>query len=97
MITFGIAKKYMYAGDGTLRIQVRIPSIHGPELKSQYRGKAIRNYVEDDDLPYYQSVLLPHKPAAGSIVAIGSLNSANSDFIVLGLTGGTTSYVYDGG
>ena len=89
MITFGYVKQYQFAGDGTLMIQTRIPSIHGPYDISGYRGQAVRNYVRDEDLPYYQSVLLPHLPTEGEVVAVASLNSANTEYLIIGLTGGS--------
>lgn len=89
MITYGYAKAYKYAGDGTLSIKVRIPSVHGPYKQSNARGKTIRNYVLDSDLPWYPSLLLPHLPQEGEVVAVQSLNSGNNDFIVIGLTGGS--------
>ena len=89
MITFGYAKGYQYTNDGTLMIQVRVPSIHGAFDQSSYRGKSIHNYVQDSDLPWYQSVLLPHLPTNGEVVALSSLNSANTSFLVIGLTGGS--------
>lgn len=89
MITYGYAKKYMYTGDGTLMIQVRIPSIHGPYSQSEYKGRIARNYVRDDDLPYYQSLLLPHLPTEGEVLALCSTDNAKTDFIVIGLTGGS--------
>ena len=88
MITYGYAKGYMYTNDGTLLIKIRIPSIHGPYHKSEYNGKSVHNYVDDSDLPYYPSVLLPHLPADGDVAVISSLDSSNGQFIVLGLTGG---------
>lgn len=89
MITFGYVKEYQYAGDGTLLIRVRIPSVHGPYDVSAYRGKPVRNYVRDSDLPFLPSVLLPHLPNEGEVVAVASLNPANTEFIVIGLTGGS--------
>lgn len=91
MITFGYAKDYRYTNDGTLEIRVRIPSIHGPYKQSDYRGKAIRNYVRDENLPYYMSLLLPHLPIDGEVVALSSLNPSNNELIVIGLTGGSYS------
>lgn len=87
MITYGYAKDYMYTGDGSLMIKVRIPSIHGPYKRSEYNGKTIRNYIQDDDLPYYPSILLPHMPSDGDVVVISSTNDSNNQFIVIGLTG----------
>ena len=89
MIVYGYAKSYRYAGDGTLNIQVRIPSIHGAFSQKAYGGKTARNYVKDDDLPYYNSVLLPHLPNDGEVVALVSSNDKNPDFLVVGLTGGS--------
>ena len=89
MITYGYAKSYYYTNDGTLSIKVRIPSIHGPFKLSDAGGKTVRNYVKDEDLPTYPSVLLPHMPNDGEVVVVSSLDSSNSQFIVLGLTGGS--------
>lgn len=89
MITFGYAKDYMYTGDGTLMIQVRIPSIHGPYKQTEYKGKSGYAYTRDEDLPYYQSLLLPHLPTEGEVVAVASLDKGLSNFIVIGLTGGS--------
>lgn len=85
MIAFGFAKDYTYDGDGTLKIQVRIPSAHGP-----YRQQSTKSiYVRDDDLPWLTSLLLPNMPAEGDVVVLQSVNETkNSDFIVIGLTGG---------
>lgn len=89
MIVNGYVKEYMYAGDGTLLIKVRIPSIHGPMNQREYNGNHVRNYVLDDDLPFYPSVLLPHLPVEGEVVALTSTNDKNSEFFILGLTGGS--------
>ena len=45
MITYGFAKSYRYNALGGLEVQVRIPSVHGAYLKSDYNGQRIRNYV----------------------------------------------------
>ncbi|WP_301003087.1 hypothetical protein [uncultured Duncaniella sp.] len=87
MIIYGYAKDYYYAGDGTLQIRVRIPQIHGAYNQRDYRGKSARNYVIDEALPYYPSLLLPHLPNEGEVVALISMNEANSEFLVIGLTG----------
>lgn len=98
MIINGYVKDYKYAGDGTLLIKVRIPSIHGPVQQKEYLGKQVRGYVIDEDLPYYPSVLLPHLPNDGEVVALMSTNEKNSKFYVIGLTGGSYySNVTDGG
>lgn len=89
MITYGYAKQYQYAGDGTLQIQVRIPSVHGPYEQIQYKGQRVRNYTQDDDLPFYVSVLLPHLPAAGEVVMLCSIDEKCTQFVVVGLTGGS--------
>ncbi len=89
MIVYGYAYDYMYSGDGTLRIRVRIPSIHGPMSQRDYNGEQVRNYVRDQDLPYYDSVLLPHLPTEGEVVAVASTNETSSNFLVIGLTGGS--------
>lgn len=93
MVTYGYAKQYKYTNDGTLHIQVRIPSIHGPYKQSDANGKKITNYTRDDDLPYYPSLLLPHLPLDGEIVALLATNSSNSEFLILGLTGGSYNKV----
>lgn len=89
MITYGYAKKYYYTNDGTLMIQVRIPSIHGPYKQSDARGRTIRNYVRDEDLPEYQSILLPHLPIDGEVVALMATDGSAKEFVVIGLTGGS--------
>ncbi|MBP5433649.1 hypothetical protein [Ruminococcus sp.] len=89
MITFGYVKDHQYANDGTLMIKIRIPSVHGAYDRSQYRGKTIHNYVEDSELPWIPSVLLPHLPAEGEVAAVAAMDSGLSNFIVLGLTGGS--------
>ena len=89
MIVYGYAKSHKYTGDGTLMVQVRIPSIHGAFAQRNYGGKTIRGYVLDQDLPYYHSVLLPHLPNDGEVVALVSTNDKNPEFLVVGLTGGS--------
>lgn len=89
MITYGYAKDYMYTGDGTLMVKVRIPSIHGPYNQSDAKGRTIKNYILDKDLPYYQSILLPHLPNEGEVVALASIDESTSTLIVIGLTGGS--------
>lgn len=88
MIVYGYVKDYKYAGDGTMQIQVRIPNIHGAYRKEDYKGKTIRNYTPDDELPWYPSLLLPHSPTAGEVVALTSLDDSPSNWMVIGLTGG---------
>lgn len=89
MIIFGYVKGYQYKNDGTLMIQVRIPTIHGAFNQVDYGGKTVRNYVMDKDLPWFPSVLLPNTPNEGEVVALSSITPANNDFIVIGLTGGS--------
>ena len=89
MIVYGYVKDTKYAGDGTLLIQVRIPNAHGPFQISDYKGKKIRNYTADKDLPWYPSLLLPYLPGDGEVVALTSLDSTSSSWLVLGLTGGS--------
>lgn len=91
MIVYGYVKGCKYSGDGTLLIQVRVPNEHGPYLKYDYKGQKIRNYVEDSDLPWYPSLLLPYMPKEGEVVALTSLDKTSSSWLVLGLTGGSYS------
>ena len=85
MIVYGFAKDYMYDGDGTLKVKVRIPSIHGP-----YVQQITKNiYTRDENLPWYTSLLMPSMPVEGDIVALQNLSDGKgSQFIVIGLTGG---------
>ena len=86
MIIYGFAKDYKYAGDGTLKIKVRIPSIHGPYKQVAGKGR----YTRDEDLPWVTSVLLPHLPNAGEVVMLASSNSsAGAQYACIGLTGGS--------
>lgn len=88
MIIFGYAKDYRYTGDGNLEIQVRIPQIHGPYNKKDAKGKEIKSYIEDKDLPYYPSLLLYSLPVDGDLVALEDMSdSDNKDFLVIGLMG----------
>lgn len=88
MLIMGYAKGYRYAGDGTLQIRVRIPSIHGPYKQTEYKGRTPRNYVLDQDLPFCNSVILPHLPGEGDVVLLCSVNESNQEWMVIGLTGG---------
>ena len=89
MVVYGYAKQYQYQNDGTLQVQVRVPSIHGPYDLSQAKGRTVRNYVRDSDLPWYPSVLLPHLPNEGDVVMLLSTNESKSaDHVIVGLTGG---------
>lgn len=89
MITYGYIKDYKYAGDGTMLIKVRIPSIHGAYRQSDYNGKPVKNYTEDADLPWFQSILFPQIPTEGEVVALLATDTGISDFLVIGLTGGS--------
>lgn len=89
MIVYGYVKSYMYAENGTLKVQVRIPSIHGPFSQSEYIGHRVRNYTADSDLPYYTSVELVRRPNDGDVVMLTTTNDKSSEFVVLGLTGGS--------
>jgi hypothetical protein len=88
MITYGYVKDYRYTISGTLEVQVRIPSIHGPYNLSDYRGNPVRNYVQDKNLPYYCALLLHHEPVEGEVVALTSIDNSNNNFMVIGQTGG---------
>ena len=91
MIIFGYAKEYRYTNDSTLMIRVRVPSIHGPYSLHDANGQLVRNYVNDADLPFYQSLLLPHLPGEGDVVALSAMDSSSNDFLVIGLTGASYS------
>jgi len=86
MIIYGYVKAQQYTNDGTMQLKVRIPSIHGPFKQT---ANTRQGYTRDDDLPWYSSLLLPHLPNEGEVVALESVNGTNSsDYIVIGLTGG---------
>lgn len=88
MVTYGYAKSYYYDSQGVMYVQVRIPSIHGAYKQKDYNGAQIKSYVLDEDLPFYQSVVLPRNPSEGDVVTLMTTNEGNgSDFIVIGLTG----------
>lgn len=89
MIVYGYVKDIMYAGDGTMQIQVRIPNVHGAYQLEDYKGKKVRNYTSDANLPWYPSLILPHEPTEGEVVALTSLDKSSSNWIVIGLTGGS--------
>ncbi|MCD8211647.1 MAG: hypothetical protein LUC17_01295 [Oscillospiraceae bacterium] len=88
MIVYGYVKGYMYSGDGTLLVKVRIPSIHGPYDQKEYGSATANTYVSDADLPYYQSLLLPHLPLEGEVAMLMSINEKSTEFVMLGITGG---------
>jgi hypothetical protein len=89
MVVYGYVKDFRYAGDGTMQVQVRIPNVHGAYQLSDYNGKKVRNYTADENLPWYQSILLPHEPTEGEVVALTSLDKSSSTWLVIGLTGGS--------
>lgn len=89
MVVYGYAKNYYYDSQGCMYIQVRIPNIHGAYRQQDYKGKTVRNYTLDENLPYYKSVVLPRTPNEGDVVALTSMSDGSgSDFLVVGLTGG---------
>ena len=85
MLIYGFAKDFQYTNDGTYKIKVRIPAIHGP-----YRQTVeCKTYTKDEDLPWYTSVLLPVSPKEGDVVMLSSVSeSKSSQLVVIGLTGG---------
>ena len=86
MIIYGYAKDYQYTNDGTLKVKVRIPAIHGPYHQQSSKGA----YTRDSELPWYTSLLLPHLPVDGDVVMLESINaSKSSEYVVIGLTGGS--------
>jgi hypothetical protein len=87
MIVFGYAKQSRRNLRGVLEIQVRIPTIHGPWSMAEYRGELVRNYIRDEDLPYFQSIELPRIPQSGDVVALEALDSGSTEWLVIGLTG----------
>ena len=89
MIVYGYAKDVKYSGDGTMYVRVRIPVIHGPDDRSEYKGREVRNYVWDKDLPYYQANILASVPVNGDILELQTPSEGSTDFIVTGITGST--------
>lgn len=89
MIVYGYAKDVKYSGDGTMYVRVRIPAIHGPNNRNEYKGHIDRNYVWDRDLPYYQANLLSSIPVDGDILELQTPSEGSTDFIVSGITGGS--------
>ena len=86
MITFGYVKGVESREDKTLWIKVRIPSVHGADSQKAYDGQTIRNYTADEDLPWYQSIYLPQTPKVGDIIALSTMNNANNEFLIIGIT-----------
>lgn len=93
MIVYGYAKQYQYSADNSSQVQVRIPSIHGPYRQEDAKGQTIHNYIQDEDLPWYPSLLLDHSPTDGEVVALVSTSNSerNTDFLVIGFTGASYS------
>ena len=89
MIVYGYAKNVRYTGDGTMQIQLRIPNVHGAYQMSDYKGKRARNYVADQDLPWYPALVMPQTPGDGDVVALSSLDTTSSNWLVIGITGGS--------
>lgn len=89
MVIYGYAKDYRYLGDGTLTIKTRIPSVHGPYTMEGYNGNIVRNYVDDADLPYLNSVIMSPLPNDGDVLMLQSTNDTSSTFVVIGCTGGS--------
>lgn len=88
MITYGYAKGYYYDTQGSMYVRVRIPSIHGAYRQQDYKGQQVRNYVLDENLPFYKSVVLPRVPTEGEVVMLYSTSDGSgSDFIVGGIMG----------
>lgn len=87
MIIFGYALDSRYESSGEFKVKVRIPSIHGPMDQREYKGHRVRTYTPDSELPYVSSLLLPHLPASGDVVAIASTGDTSSNWLVLGFTG----------
>lgn len=85
MIVYGFAKDYTYDGDGTLKVKVRVPSIHGPYVQTVTKN----TYTRDKDLPWYTAMLMPNMPVEGDVVVLQSVSEGKGNqFIVIGLTGG---------
>ena len=87
MIVFGYAIDSKYEASGEFRVKVRIPAVHGPMDQLEYRGKRVTNYTPDSDLPFYASLILPHLPSRGEVVAVATTGDAPSTWLVLGYTG----------
>ena len=88
-LVYGYAIEHKYGGDGNLYIKTRVPTVHGPLDQKDYRGKQVRRYVGDADLPWYPSILLPHLPNYGEVVLLLSKDPDVSGFVVIGVMGGS--------
>lgn len=89
MIVYGYVLDSKYEASGEFKIKVRIPAIHGPMDLKEYKGQRVRNYVSDSDVPFCTSLILPHEPAYGDVVAVSTTGDSASDWLVLGYTGGS--------
>ena len=89
MIVYGYVLDSRYEASGEFMMKVRIPAIHGPMNQKDYRGQRVRNYVPDSEIPFYSSLILPHEPAFGDVVAIATTGDSSSNWLVLGYTGGS--------
>lgn len=89
MVIYGIAIDTRYSNSGELEVKTRIPNVHGPMSETEYQGAQVTNYTREADLPWYKSILLPNLPNYGEIVLLDSVNGANNEWVVLGVTGGT--------
>ena len=87
MLTYGYILDTRENDMGGREFQVRIPSVHGAYRKSEYKGKTPRNYVEDDDLPWYVVLTSVGEPLTGEVAVLAAINSSNNQFVVLGTTG----------
>lgn len=88
MMTYGYAIEYRYTGEGTLEVKTRVPAIHGPMHPEEANGMSLKTYTQECDLPWYESLLLPHTPNYGDVVCLISNSETNPDFLVIGITGG---------
>lgn len=85
MILYGFAKDCQYDNEGTLKVQVRIPQIHGPFRQESSKGA----YTRDKDLPWLTCLLTVNIPVDGDVLMLQSVNeSQSSEYVCLGLTGG---------
>lgn len=88
MRVYGFVRDVQYGDNGTMFVKVRIPSIHGPADRGDYQGHQVRNYVYDNNLPYYRANLIGSVPVIDDVVELQSINEQTTDLIVTGITGG---------
>lgn len=91
MIVYGYVLDSKYEESGEFKVKVRIPSIHGPMNQKEYKGQRIHTYVADKNIPYFSSLLLPHVPSSGEVVALASTNDTANNWLVIGYTGASYS------